>query len=311
MVRNDALGDAFVSLPAARALREHYPDAEVTVLAGVRGEWVFRRAGFPVLPDRRGFIKTVELLKDYHPRFVIIASPGGRIPLAALTARVPIRIGYARRLWAWCYNRPLFVSRRRSGAHEAALTLALLRPLGIRVRRIEPPRLKPPSDAVKEIGKLLDDAGIRRRYVVLHPGSGGSAVQWPTEHYSELARLLLSTGYGVVVSGGEEEKIKAERVIAGLEGPCFNLAGITDLDLLAALIAGASCFVSASTGPMHLAAALGVPQVALFMRVAPINPARWRPLNPKACVLIPSEPGDDLAAISPNLVADTVLRVGE
>ncbi len=308
LVRNDALGDALVTLPTAEALREHFPNAEVTVLAGERGEWVFRRAGFTVLPDPVGFTKTVELLRDSRPSVIIVANPGGRIPLAALIAGVPIRIGYARRLWGFCYNRPLFASRRRSGAHEAARTLALLRPLGIRMRRIEPPRLEPPSEAVRKIGMLLDDAGIHRRYVVLHPGSGGSADQWPTGHHRELARLLLSEGYGIVVSGGEGEKIPAESVIAGLRGPCVNLAGRTDLDLLAALIAGACWFLSSSTGPMHLAAALGVPQVALFSHGAPINPARWRPLNPGARVLTPPKTGDGLDQIPPRAVADAILE---
>jgi heptosyltransferase-3 len=306
LVRHDALGDALVSLPTACALRDHFPEAEVDVLAGGRGEWAFRRAGYPVLRDPGDFGGTVALLREYKPRVVVVAGPGGRIPLAAWAVRVPVRIGYAHRLWGFCYNRPLFGSRRRSGAHEAALTLALLRPLGIRARRIDPPRLTPPSEAVDDIATTLKNMGIGGKYAVLHPGSGGSAVEWPADNYRELAGPLLAQGYGVVVSGGEAERAAAEGIIAGLDGPCANLAGSTDLDLLAALIAGAALFVSSSTGPMHLAAALGVRQVALFSKKPPINPARWRPLNPRALVLTPTAPDDGLDAIAPSTVARTV-----
>ncbi|MCX7021200.1 MAG: glycosyltransferase family 9 protein [bacterium] len=307
LVRHDALGDALVTLPAAAALRASFPEAEVAVLAGERGEWAFERAGFQVLPDPGGFSGTVALLRDYGPRVVIVASPGGRIPLAAWAARVPVRIGYARRLWGFAYNRPLFISRRRSGAHEAALALALLRPLGIRVNRIEPPRLEPLPTAVAEIGIFLKNLGIFGKYAVLHPGSGGSATEWPPGHYRELARMLIEKGYGVMVSGVERERIAAEGVVVGLNGPCASLAGLTDLDRLAALIAGAALFVSSGTGPMHLAAALGVPQVALFNRKPTINPARWRPLNPRARIITPPGPEGDLDAIQPRSVLEAAI----
>jgi len=304
LVRNDALGDALVTLPAATALRSRFPKTEVAVLAGERGEWAFRRAGFQVLPDPDGFSETVRLIRDYGPGVVLVASPGGRIPLAAWAARVPVRIGYARRLWGFVYNRPLFLSRKYSGAHEAALAFTLLRPLGIRVSRIEPPRLEPISEAVVEIRNILKNLGIFGKYAVLHPGSGGSATEWPTRHYRELAGMLIEKGYNIVVSGGEEERIAAEGVVAGLEGPCVSLAGLTDLDRLAALIAGATLFVSSSTGPMHLAAALGVSQVALFSRKPPNCPSRWRPLNPRARILTPPGPDDHLAAITPRAVLE-------
>ena len=306
LVRQDALGDALVTLPTASALRSRFPEAEVAVLAGGRGGWAFRRAGFTVLDDPGGFSATVALLRDYGPRVVVVAGPGGMIPLAAWAARVPVRIGYARRLWGFVYNRPLFSSRRRSGAHEAALTLALLRPLGIRVNRIEPPRLEPTPESVTEIDNLLNNLGLNGKYAVLHPGSGGSAVEWPAGHYRELTGMLIERGRGVVVSGGEGEKMTAEGVVAGLDGPCANLAGLTDLDLLAALIAGAEFFVSSSTGPMHLAAALGARQVALFSKKPPNDPARWRPLNPRARVLVPPGPGGDPAAIPPRAVLDSL-----
>jgi heptosyltransferase-3 len=306
LVRQDALGDALVTLPAAAALRAHFPNAETAVLAGKRGGWAFRRAGFPVLDDPGGFCATVELIRDFGPRVVVVAGPGGRMPLAARAAAVPVRIGYARRPWFFAYNRPLFLSRSRSGAHEAALALTLLRPLGIRVKRIESPRLEPLPGAAAEIRNLLKNLGMKERYAVLHPGSGGSAVEWPTGRYRELAGMLLEKGYGVVVSGGEGERVTAESVIAGLDGPCANLAGTTDLDLLAALIAGAECFVSSSTGPMHLAAALGVRQVALFSNRPPNDPARWRPLNPRTRVLVPSGPDDEIAAIQPRAVLDSL-----
>ncbi len=303
LVRTDALGDALATLPAAQALRRAFPTAEVTVLAGKRNEWLFRRAGYPVLTDPLGFRETVALLREYRPQIAVVASPGERIPLALMAAGVPLRIGYGYRSYGLTFNRPVFIHRSSSRAHEAALTLALLRPLGICPRSYSAPRLAPTPESIPRCDELLTSLNISTPYVILHPGGGGSAPLWSVRNYAELAQLLIKRGTPVLLTGSPAEAETLSDIVA-LSPGVVSLAGRSDLNLLAALISRCDCFVSGSTGPMHLAAALGVRQVALFSKEKSVAPERWRPLNKHATVLCPDS--NELDAISAERVFSTI-----
>jgi len=303
LVRNDALGDALVTLPAGEALRQAFPKAEVAVLAGKRNEWLFRRAGYPVLSDPLDFRKTVALLREYRPQVAVVASPGERIPLALLAAGVPLRIGYGYRSYGLTFNRPAFIHRSSSGVHEAALTLALLRPLGIQPRSYSAPALTPTPDSLRHSDELLAELTISSTYTVIHPGGGGSAPRWSVQNYAELARLLMQRGTPVLLTGSPAEAETLDS-IAALAPGVVSLAGRSDLDLLTALIARCDCFVSGSTGPMHLAAALGVRQVALFANEKSVAPERWYPLNKRAKVLC--DEGNELNTITAERVFSAI-----
>jgi len=303
LVRNDALGDALTTLPTGEALRRAFPRAEVTVLAGKRNEWLFRRAGYPVLTDPLDFRGTIALLREYRPQIAVVASPRERIPLALLAAGVPLRVGYGYRSYGLAFNRPAFIHRSSSHAHEAALTLALLRPLGIHPKSYAAPRLTPTPDSLHCCKELLEELAINNSYSVIHPGGGGSAPRWSVANYAGLAQLLMKSGTPVLLTGSPAEAETLDSIIALAPG-AVSLAGRSDLDLLAALIFRCDCFVSGSTGPMHLAAALGVRQVALFSSEKSVAPERWHPLNHRATVICSES--DDMDDITAERVFSTI-----
>jgi hypothetical protein len=111
--------------------------------------------------------------------------------------------------------------------------------------------------------------------VVVHPGAAYPARRWPADRFARVARAPVERGYDVVVTGGPDEVAVAERV-AGAAGlrPSAVLAGRTDLERLAAQVAGASLVVCGDTGVAHLATAFATPSVLLF---GPMPPARWGP----------------------------------
>jgi glycosyl transferase family 9 (putative heptosyltransferase) len=111
--------------------------------------------------------------------------------------------------------------------------------------------------------------------VVVHPGAAYPARRWPADRFAAVARALVEQGYDVVVTGGPDEVGLAEHVAraAGLR-PGAVLAGRTDLERLAAQVAGASLLVCGDTGVAHLATAFATPSVLLF---GPMPPARWGP----------------------------------
>jgi heptosyltransferase-2 len=135
------------------------------------------------------------------------------------------------------------------------------------------------------ITEVLAHRGLQaRRYMVFAPGAEfGPAKCWPAEHYGELARRLTKErGLPVVVLGSAKEAELAQRIAVQAGPGCLALAGATSLDDAMALIAGSAGLVSNDSGLMHVAAAFGLPQVAVF---GSSSPEHTPPLNALAQVL--------------------------
>ncbi|WBX99930.1 lipopolysaccharide heptosyltransferase II [Ramlibacter tataouinensis] len=140
------------------------------------------------------------------------------------------------------------------------------------------PQLHVPESAIAE---SLGAQGVARGgYVVFAPGAEfGPSKRWPAEHYAALAAGL---GRPVLLLGSGKDAPVCEEIVAGAPGHCRNLAGRTSLMQAFALIAGAGAMVSNDSGLMHVAAAFGVPQVALFGSSSPLHTP---PLNERAQVV--------------------------
>ena len=135
--------------------------------------------------------------------------------------------------------------------------------------------------ASERVEAVLAELKLQRgAYVVMAPGAEfGSAKRWPARHFSALAAELPVT----VLLGSAKEAALCEDIAQGAgSSRCLNLAGKTSLDQALALIAGARAMVSNDSGLMHVAAALQVPQVALFGSSSPLHTP---PLSPKADVI--------------------------
>ena len=135
------------------------------------------------------------------------------------------------------------------------------------------------------IDNATASAGVQRgAYWAFAPGAEyGPAKCWPAEHYAELARMLASAhGLPILLLGSGKELALCEQIAQHSEGSCRVLAGKTSLLDAMALIAGSRGVVSNDSGLMHVAAAFGVPQVAVF---GSTSPEHTPPLNPKARVL--------------------------
>ncbi|MEO8654490.1 MAG: lipopolysaccharide heptosyltransferase II [Ramlibacter sp.] len=176
--------------------------------------------------------------------------------------------------------------------------------VGLLTHRLKNPKDKPPmvafysalsgdKDALGEdrprlalepaqIDAVLARLGLQAgRYVVFAPGAEyGPAKRWPAGHFAELARGLERPA---ILLGSAKEDVICQEIASGAgPGRCLNLAGKTSLADAFALIAGCRAMVSNDSGLMHVAAAFGVPQVALFGSSSPLHTP---PLNDKASVV--------------------------
>ena len=133
------------------------------------------------------------------------------------------------------------------------------------------------QDAETRVGALL--AGVRD-FAILNPGAGWGAKRWPAERYAEVARELAADGLTSFVNHGPGEEELASSLETASQGAARKIA--CSISELIALTRRARLFVGGDTGPLHLAAALNIPVVAIF---GPTNPARNGPFRAKSIVL--------------------------
>ena len=192
-------------------------------------------------------------------------------------ARIPRRIGYAGE------SRVLLLNRRLPNPAGRPPMVAFYSALaGLPVVKGERPRMKF-SSAV--LDAATRGVGVERGgYWVFAPGAEyGPAKCWPAERYAELAHALFAAhGQPVLLLGSGKEAALCDAIAAAAPGACSVLAGKTALLDAMALIAAARGVVSNDSGLMHVAAAFGVPQAAVF---GSTSPEHTPPLNPRARVV--------------------------
>jgi ADP-heptose:LPS heptosyltransferase len=176
-------------------------------------------------------------------------------------------------------------------AHTVDYNLSLLQPLGI--RDVSPPvQLLLSAETCHNSTETRRAARIEQPFVIFHPGSARAEKFWPAERWTEvIANSMERWHFTAVLTGGNSalEKAHLAEIESKLPRPSsdsgpriVDLSGKIDLLTLAALIAQARLLVTVDSAPMHLAAALRTPQVALF---GPTNPFHWRPRLPSALIL--------------------------
>lgn len=285
--RTDRAGDVILTTPVFRELRTNLPQARIIAHVSRYTAPLLRLCpwvdeiivddDFPTLPAlAKKFISC-------GAQQLIAVHPSARVMQAAFLARIPRRTGRASNIWQFLLNDRRVQKRSRNEMHEYRYNLNLLE--GI-VENIDsaPPKLVVSAADLQAGKSILEKSGLTRP-VLLHPGHGGSAYNLSPQQYAQLADAVIEAGYAVAVSIGPGEEqlarhFKAQAKLAFIEN-------VPDLAVLAAILSECRGFVGGSTGPMHLAAALGLPVVAFFPPVRAMTPIRWGPVCEKNLVLMP------------------------
>ncbi len=306
VVRPDRLGDVILSTPVLAALRAAYPDARIS--------FMIQRLLFPLFEGMAGVDelidagtepgKLVALLKERSFDVAVVLQSRREVSAAVWRARIPVRIGPLSKLHTYLYfNRGVRQRRSRVEMHEADYNLKLLEPLGIRILPRELPvqvaQLPAAADSARQ-WLMSRGWSPAKPLIAVHPGMGGSALNWPESNYVELVRALMKDGYPVVVTAGPSEGELLERIREGTggrrEAPIFyGPPDARGLDFLAGIFSSCSLVVAPSTGPLHLAVALGRKVVCFYPTIAVQSPERWGPYvqNPElARVLVPDAKSD-------------------
>lgn len=301
--RTDAIGDVVLTLPVAGRLKQLFPGCRVVLLGRTYTQavadacpWVDAFLNFDELQQLPESAQ-VTALRATQADTILHVFPNRQLAWLALKAGIRHRIGTRNRWFHWLTCTKLVsLSRRHSPLHEAQLNLQLLQPLdALRVLPLPEVaslvRLIPTGVLRPELSDLLAVRRDAQLNVILHPRSRGSAREWGLAHFGTLARLLCQAGHRVFVTGtaaeGEELQEWRQEHTAYLAA---DLTGQLNLPEFIAFIGAADGLVAGSTGPLHLAAALGRHALGLYPPIRPMHPGRWAPLGPHAGYLVFDKP---------------------
>ncbi len=291
LVRPDGIGDEILSLPVATALRRAMPGARLSFLSSAYAAPVL--AHHPDLDEvltvtgQETFGELVRLFRN-NVDATLFLKPFRRLVTAAWLARVPLRVGTGYRWYSFLLNRRVYEHRSDFSRHESAYNLGLLRGLGLSPGEVTPPCLEVTAEEQEWARAFL--GGSSRLRVVVHPG-GFSSRLWKPVHFRDLVFRLAGQGREVILTGtaAERDKFRADTGISQWPIGVRDLMGMVTVRQLMAVIAESQAVVSLSTGPMHVAAALGVPTVSLCDPRRQQSPTRWEPLG-TGVVLKPDVP---------------------
>jgi heptosyltransferase-2 len=268
------LGDAVMSLPAIRAIRESFPGAHLAVLArpSVAGLYARERAIDHVLPYTGDRGRTAAELRRELFDCAVLLPNSFDAALLAWRAGIPRRIGYRRDARGWLLTEPIAAPEPGEiPRHERFYYLELLRRAGLIAEY--PPcaeiRLDGCGEARETGMAALRDAGIPLPAIGLSPGAAyGNAKRWLPEHFAETAASVARAyAASLVLFGSAAERplcAQIAELCGGAGTEAHNFAGETTLSQFIDLTAACRMFLSNDSGAMHVASALGVPTVTVF-----------------------------------------------
>ncbi|MBL9085736.1 MAG: glycosyltransferase family 9 protein [Planctomycetia bacterium] len=268
------LGDVCFVAPALEALARAAPRARFVVagrpaVAGLGARLPAVDATIVLDPDRtvRGAFRAARAYRAAGCDAALVFPRSFRAVLPVAAARVPVRVGFASDLRAALLTHPVTGWRPLRAAHRVAYFGALLRPFGLAAPE-GAWRLAPTTDDVAAADAWLAAAPGRRpgaRVVAFEPGSHyGTAKRWGPDRFAALGRALHADGLDVVLVGTKAMAPLHAAIAAEAGVPLLSAAGATTVLGLAALLARCDLLVGNDTGPLHLAAAVGTPVLALF-----------------------------------------------
>ena len=294
IVKTSAIGDVIHTLPALNALRRKYPEARIdwlveeaaadlvighaaldNVLISRRKAWVRDLKQGRVLAAWQGFADFVKRLRTTEYDLLIDFQGLLKSGISVWLARAGRKVGFGRGM-EHAEGSYIFLNETVAPVsmdeHAVIRGLLLLKAIGIDSEDIVYD-LPVGKEQREKISQLLEVEGVdpARPLVAINPMTTWETKHWKNERFAQVADQLLDRGIEVVFSGGPQDVGAIEGIRAAMTGKAASLAGRTTLKDLAVLYERVAVLITTDTGPMHLAAAVGTPVVALFGPTAP-----WR-----------------------------------
>ncbi len=288
------VGDAIMALPALRAVRTRFPEAEITILAKPYVAFIYKNQR---VCDNMMFVDykrdLVSEIREQKFDKALLLQNAFEAAWFAWRAGIPERIGYARDGRSLLLTKAVPVPKPGEiPAHEQYYYLELLR----RASWLDSlPNetfigLDVPEENRQRAAQFLRSNGVQPDSLRIAIGAGasyGSAKCWPPDHFAELAnRLQAQSAVDIILFGTPAEQPVSSAIAAGMHRPPIDLTGKTPINDLPALLSQCHLFIGNDSGAMHVAAAVGLPVVAVF---GPTDPFGTAPVTSR-CSIVQEKP---------------------
>jgi heptosyltransferase II len=266
------VGDAVLAIPALKAVRSHFPGAEITLLVRPWVAGLFTSASFvdkvwsePRPSSLGDWMRITRKIRASEFDIGLLLPNSFESALMMFLGRVRQRIGYATDGRTWMLTRSIVPPTDSRHQVHYYLDLAKLFQAGAERPSIE---IEATSEERATARVLLQEEGIPKSepFLVLNPGAAyGSAKRWHDDRFANVADILAhEMKLQVAIVGSEGERPIAEQIRQQMKSRTAILNGKTSLETLIGVLAESSLMITNDSGPMHIAAALGVPTVAVF-----------------------------------------------
>jgi lipopolysaccharide heptosyltransferase II len=289
------LGDAIMALPALRAVRGRFPEATIAIVARPYVADIYRGQGicdelisYDPNGEHAGIGGRERLAHDLRARkfdVALLLQNAFDAAWLAWRAGIPERVGYARDGRSlWLTRRIRVPKRGEIPPHEQFCYLELLRRAGWidSLPGETHVRLEVGEEQRRRAEEMLVASGARRNVSRIAIGAGasyGSAKCWPPQRFADFVnRFRRHTDSDVILFGTAAEQQVADAIAAGITGSVIHLDGRTAIADLPGLLSRCQLFVGNDSGAMHVAAAVGLPVVAIF---GPTDPYGTAPMTPQ------------------------------
>lgn len=297
IVRTDRIGDVVLTLPLAKYIKKFYPKSHVTFLVReytspltLNNKFIDNTIILPEKDNQTDFFKVLSILKSEKFDTAIMVYPRFKISLALKLAGIKKRIGSGYRWFSFLFTDKVYEHRKTGDKHELEHNLTLLKKLGITdiektdvsfdIHISEKSRQK--ADQIFEVYNIPKN----KKIIIIHPGSGGSSIDLPISKFSSLSyRLAHELDCIILITGSQSEKTTCDKIMNELNS--YNLAGKLTLEELTAVIDKSNMLIANSTGPIHIAAALGKNVVGFYPKIKECSVERWGPYTNKKLIFTP------------------------
>ncbi len=292
------LGDTLFSTPFIRALRENFPDAYIATLIHPRCKEILEdnpHLNEIIIYDRKGLhrpvFKKFEFVsflrsKNFDTAFILRRSLS-RVMLLFLS-KIPERIGYDSKKSGFLLTKK--VEMPEGKIHKAEIFLNLLRAVDIEPKTKYYEFFIKPKD-IQTAKAILSSKGLlnEERFIVLNPGGNWDLKRWPRENFARLGdEINKRFGLKVIITGAEKDIELAQEISNLMEYKPIVCCGNTTLKVLGGIFTMSSLIISNDSGPMHIAASLKVPVIALF---GPTSPEITGPYGEGGSVVLQQDVG--------------------
>jgi len=304
ITRTDRIGDVVLSTPVFKSLKNSFPSISISVLVRPYTKDIVTNnpnIDEVIIYDPegehrtiRGLLKLAKEIREKGFDTALILFLNFKVGLLTYLSGIPRRIGPAAKLAQIFLTDRIKQHRSKVDKHETDYNLELTEILG--VKPIRQSEIYIPDEITKKVNVFFSELLTHNSQLItpivgIHPGSGGSARNWKSERYAELANKIIGkTGAAVFVTGGPGEEELLDRIISSIKGKAVKYISYDGIKELAGVIKKFNIMVGPSTGPIHIATAVGTPVVSIYCPIFVCQPKRWGPIGEKDIVLMPDVP---------------------